>query len=309
MRYISHVSHHPATENQNRLQWQSKLLVGIIIPLALFTSYCTTNSFRAAWSHPQPAYFFLPIFCVIFAAFVALTRSATLPAAITGGLFCYNLTTITQSKISLPLQSCLPALVVLFLLTFAATRWRRNQKLSLGLAESSHGRATSQVVANLGVACGGILILLAFIVSLLSSSLFQTHFIQMLVSIMLSSHLAALAEATADTLSSEIGQAIGGRTWMLTTFRPVAVGIDGGVSLLGTLAGLTGAALVTLTGALAMHLPPRTALLAFVGAAFGLFFDSLLGATLERRGLINNDVVNFLSTLAAALFAAALLML
>jgi uncharacterized membrane protein len=35
----------------------------------------------------------------------------------------------------------------------------------------------------------------------------------------------------------------------------------------------------------------------------GLFVDSLLGATLERRGWLNNDAVNFLSTLAAALIA------
>jgi uncharacterized membrane protein len=40
---------------------------------------------------------------------------------------------------------------------------------------------------------------------------------------------------------------------------------------------------------------------------FGLFFDSLLGATLERRGWINNDAVNFLSTASAAIFALALL--
>jgi uncharacterized membrane protein len=35
----------------------------------------------------------------------------------------------------------------------------------------------------------------------------------------------------------------------------------------------------------------------------GLFVDSLLGATIERRGWLNNDAVNFLSTLAAALMA------
>ena len=40
---------------------------------------------------------------------------------------------------------------------------------------------------------------------------------------------------------------------------------------------------------------------------FGLFFDSLLGATLERRGWINNDAVNFLSTASAAGFALGLL--
>jgi uncharacterized membrane protein len=43
------------------------------------------------------------------------------------------------------------------------------------------------------------------------------------------------------------------------------------------------------------------------GAVFGLFFDSLLGATLEERGLLNNDAVNFLSTIIAAGFALAML--
>jgi uncharacterized membrane protein len=38
-----------------------------------------------------------------------------------------------------------------------------------------------------------------------------------------------------------------------------------------------------------------------------LLFDSVLGATLERRGWLNNDAVNFLSTLSAAAFALAAL--
>jgi uncharacterized membrane protein len=47
--------------------------------------------------------------------------------------------------------------------------------------------------------------------------------------------------------------------------------------------------------------------LTWSGGVFGLFFDSLLGATLERAGWLNNDAVNFLSTASAAAFAAALL--
>jgi uncharacterized membrane protein len=43
------------------------------------------------------------------------------------------------------------------------------------------------------------------------------------------------------------------------------------------------------------------------GGIFGLFFDSLLGATLERIGWLNNDAVNFLSTASAASFALGLL--
>ncbi len=45
------------------------------------------------------------------------------------------------------------------------------------------------------------------------------------------------------------------------------------------------------------------AVAAGLGAVGGLFVDSLLGATVERRGWLNNDAVNFLSTLAASLIA------
>jgi len=91
---------------------------------------------------------------------------------------------------------------------------------------------------------------------------------------------------------------------MITTFKPVAKGSDGGITLVGTLAGVLASLLVMLTGFVAMrstHLPGYWAsiCLGAVGGAFGLLFDSLLGATLERKGLLNNDAVNFLSTLSA----------
>jgi len=40
---------------------------------------------------------------------------------------------------------------------------------------------------------------------------------------------------------------------------------------------------------------------------FGLLFDSLLGATVERKGWLNNDAVNFLSTASASAFALAMM--
>ncbi len=52
--------------------------------------------------------------------------------------------------------------------------------------------------------------------------------------------LAAMVEATADTVSSEIGQAFGGRPVMLLTLQQVDPGADGAVTLLGSLAGITG---------------------------------------------------------------------
>ena len=43
------------------------------------------------------------------------------------------------------------------------------------------------------------------------------------------------------------------------------------------------------------------------GGIFGLLFDSLLGATVENSGWLNNDAVNFISTASAAIFAIVIL--
>jgi uncharacterized membrane protein len=52
----------------------------------------------------------------------------------------------------------------------------------------------------------------------------------------------------------------------------------------------------------------RLAVIAVIAGAFGMLFDSLLGATLERRGWLTNNAVNLLSTAFAVLLASLLAM-
>jgi uncharacterized protein (TIGR00297 family) len=187
------------------------------------------------------------------------------------------------------IYSGLTPLLALFILTFAATKLGNGRKSKLGLVEPRRGRNAAQIVANLGAA--GLAALVGFALPL------GYH----VSAIML---LACLAEATADTVSSEIGSAFGGQPFLVTTFRRVPPGTDGAISLLGTLAGSIAAAIVVAIGLWSLGLTWQEALLAFTGGFAGLWFDSLLGATVERRGWLGNDLVNFSSTVFAGLVPA-----
>lgn len=114
----------------------------------------------------------------------------------------------------------------------------------------------------------------------------------------------AFATAAGDTVSSEIGKAFGRRTFLVTTLRPVPRGTDGAVSLEGTAAGVAAMAAIALLG-FAGGLYPAGGIAVVVAAAFlATTLESLAGATLERRGLLDNDAVNFLNSTAGALLAA-----
>jgi uncharacterized protein (TIGR00297 family) len=192
--------------------------------------------------------------------------------------------------------------LVLLVMTSLATRAGHKRKERLGTAESKRGRAASQVAANLGVA------------ALVSNSLAESWMIEQgwvhgrfAPAPVFVLGLAALAEAAADTVSSELGQVLSGHPRMITTFRKAEPGTDGAISVGGTAVGIVAAGLVAAAGAWTLGGGWSMLALSWGAGVFGLFFDSLLGATLERRGWINNDAVNFLSTASAAAFAFGLL--
>lgn len=202
-------------------------------------------------------------------------------------------------------RSGLVPLMLLFILTFLSTRIGKAKKVHFGVAESKRGRNAAQVMANLGAAA-----IFAIPSTLRFSEMAvprRYHMYDAPAFFVVAMVLAALAEATADTVSSEIGAAFGGRPFLITTLQRVEPGTDGAISLVGTLAGVAGASLVVAAGVWAMGCSMRLGAVALFGGLVGFGFDSLLGATLERRGWLGNDWVNFLSTVCASLAAFAAL--
>jgi uncharacterized protein (TIGR00297 family) len=171
-----------------------------------------------------------------------------------------------------------------FLLGSIATRLGYAVKAARGVAERRRGaRSWREALAN---SLAG-----AFFAILVITTEQEAAFLLAFV--------AAFAEAAGDTVSSEIGQWVSGRAYMITTLKPVPAGVDGGISFGGTVAGFAASALIVALG-YAMGLCGPFGL---VGAAIALgagcagnLFDSLLGATIERRGLVTNGIVNFSGT-------------
>ena len=203
-----------------------------------------------------------------------------------------------------------PGLLLLgafFVLGTLATSYRKQWKERAGLRDNLHGRKPVQVWANGGVAalCG----LLSFWYEPVFPRIridgltgYGTGDASLVFSLMAA---AALCAATADTLASELGNVWGRRYLNIRTLRPDRRGVDGAISLEGTLAGLAGSAIIATLYFYGINRSLASAGILIAAGTFGNLADSWLGATLQRRGLLGNDAVNLLNTLLAALLAGA----
>lgn len=110
-------------------------------------------------------------------------------------------------------------------------------------------------------------------------------------------YLTAVSVAASDTIASELG-VLSNKTFLITNMKKVAVGTDGGVSAYGTTWALIGAAFASVLGWMLLF-PWGTVdarLLIPIAMGFlGCNVDSLIGATLERRGIVSKLGTNILS--------------
>ena len=182
-------------------------------------------------------------------------------------------------------------LLATFIVASVASRLGLVRKQRLGIAEERGGRrGAGNALANCGVA------VMAAIAA--ATTPYAPAALAALV--------AALTAGGSDTVASEIGKAWGRSTFLVTTFGRVKAGTPGAMSLQGTIAGVLAALGLAAAGTALGLIAASAIVIVVISATAGALVECALGATLEGPGILNNDMLNFINTAAAALAALAL---
>lgn len=177
-------------------------------------------------------------------------------------------------------------LLTFFFLGSLFTRYKYDYKLAQGIAEEKKGvRGYKNVFSNS----------LAALSLAVAYGIFPSH-----EPILLSAYLGSVATACGDTLASEIGETYRGEPRMITTFKKARAGTDGAVSHLGEGAAFFGAAVIALLAFLLIKNDFGLMIAVIAGGFIGTNIDSVLGATLQRKGFLSNNGVNLFATVSGA---------
>jgi uncharacterized protein (TIGR00297 family) len=183
-------------------------------------------------------------------------------------------------------------LIVFTFLGFLVTKFRFQIKEARGLQEGKKGERTYlNVVAN-----GLVPALVAVITFVLGAQ--DT----LLAGI---AYITSVAVAASDTTASELG-VLSDRAYLITTGKRVPPGTNGGVSAMGTLACIVASAFAAYIGWVVIFLEPFNPwlVLPIIMGVAGCMIDSLIGATLERKGLVGKLHVNIISMAVSTVIAA-----
>lgn len=181
-------------------------------------------------------------------------------------------------------------LLAFYIMGAGFTRYGYAHKNRLGIAQSHGGvRGYKNVYSN-----SLIPLAMAVCYGVYGNDLFIYAFI------------GSVATANGDTLASEIGETSRSKPRMITTLKETEPGVDGGVTPLGETASLGGALIIGMLATGTGMVGAFGVVAGAIGGFLGTNFDSLLGATLQRRGLLSNNGVNLVATAFGALAGGAL---
>ena len=185
-------------------------------------------------------------------------------------------------------------LLLFFLLSgFAATKYKFATKEAWGVQEGVKGERKGMNVIAHGL-IPSVIAVLAFLSRYFNLPLLPTDITGLIF-------ISAISVAAADTLASEIG-ILSDKTYSIISGRRVSPGTNGGVSWFGQLWAFFGAAFTSIFGWLILH-PFSDTLAAGIWIVWipilvgfmGCQVDSVLGATLEERGVLNKDTNNLVT--------------
>ncbi|MEO0203356.1 MAG: DUF92 domain-containing protein [candidate division WOR-3 bacterium] len=109
-------------------------------------------------------------------------------------------------------------------------------------------------------------------------------------------HICSISAMCSDTFSSEIGMKFSKKAYLITNFKEVEKGTTGGVSFVGFLGGVLGSFLISIFYTKWIY--------AFLIGIIGNLIDSIIGALIERKGLISNNLTNFIASLISSIIGA-----
>ena len=186
-----------------------------------------------------------------------------------------------------PLYWFIP-LFLLYIVTSIATQYKRRTKK---LPEKK-GRKLKNILSNLlpSFICSFIFIFFMVYFQKADSVLMTSIFV---------AYLSGIACANADTMSSELGQTSKKKPILITTFKKVETGTDGGITLFGLFVGVIGSMLVSLP-ALALD-TANVFLITSVTGFIGCNIDSLIGASIELKGKCTNETTNLIATTSSSI--------
>jgi uncharacterized protein (TIGR00297 family) len=188
-------------------------------------------------------------------------------------------------------------LIAFALLGFLVTRFKLELKVDRGVQEGKKGERTyKNVLAN------------GLVPALVAVSAFALGEQDSVTASIV--YLTAISVAASDTIASELG-VLSNKTRLITTMKPVLPGTDGGVSAYGTLWALMGAVFASMLGWLILFPGEAVSMEILVPIIFGFVgcnVDSLIGATLERKGIVSKLGTNIISMAVGALAALAVLL-
>jgi uncharacterized protein (TIGR00297 family) len=241
--------------------------------------------FAYGWTTSPGRMTFAVLVTVSFALLARAVRGVDRSGMVAGGAICFLLLAGAG-------PAAFATLVTLFLLTWISTRFGYRRKQELGVAERRDGRGAWQVLANLAMP--------AF-----TATTFGITGNRMWLVVT----AAALAEAASDTVASEVGQSRSQTAILITDWETVRAGTDGGITLPGTIAGIIAGLMIAVVALLGGMLRAGQLWIPLAAGFAGMLVDSLLGATMQRKGKMSNEAVNLAGTMVAAALALLVLMI